>query len=211
MADDVGPQSFDAHAREQLDRVAIQELVQRERVARDMHQWSELAASYHDDSLVDISWFKGTGADFAQASADMAARGLRSFHQMGPTTTRILGDRALADTGTVIHLVTALDGVEVDAMSHARLYMRAERRGAVWLLSGFRSAYVQDMIVPLNPSLRPTIDPSAVAQYRASYRYISYVLAQRGHAPNPDLPGTDRPDTIEALLTGERAWLAQAA
>ena len=198
---------LDEYAREQIDRVAIQELVQRERTARDMQQWDEFAASYSENSWVDISWFKGTGADFAIASAEMAKRGLSSFHHMSPTVTRIKGDRALADTAVAIHLIAELDGVEVDATSHARLYMRVERAYGRWLITGLRVVYIKDMISPVNPSLKPLIDQAGIAQYRRSYCYISYILAKNGHDPKFDLPGIDRPELVSALLNAEHQWL----
>ncbi len=192
---------------EQIDRVAIAELVQRERIARDMWQWEELAACYNADSRVDISWFTGSGAEFAAASAKMAVGGLRTFHQMSPTVTQIRGNRALADTGCAVHLLSDVDGVDVVVISHARLRSRVERKTSEWLLSGLRVVYVQDMMIPLDPSQRPRLDPAKLTGYRASYRFMCFLLSQRGYAPKNSLPGTDRPDTVTTLLDAEVAWL----
>ena len=200
-----------AEAGDAADRVEIQELVQRERLARDLQQWDVMAAAYHPDAVVDISWFSGTGPEFVAASRKAAERGLLSFHQMGPTVTTIAGARALAESGAAIHVVGKLDGAEVDVVSHARLFARAERRTDRWLLAGFRILYLQDMIVPLNPSHVPKIDPAEAAKFRASYRYLAYMLAAIGLPPRDTLPGVDRPETAKALQDGETAWLQRRA
>jgi hypothetical protein len=196
---------------EQLDRVAIQELVQRERAARDMQQWDVMAAAFHPDSSVAISWFQGTGPEFVAASKKASARGILSFHQMGPTVVRIAGSRALAETGGAIHVIGKLGEADVDVVSHARFYERAERKTEAWLLSGFRALYLTDMVVPLNPSRVPAIDPAEAEKFRSSYRYLSYMLSRNGLAPSDALPGADRPETVKALLEGETAWLQRSA
>jgi len=197
----------EAATQEMLDRVEIQELVQRERTARDLQQWDVMAAAYHPDATVEISWFKGTGPEFVAASRKLAARGRLSFHQMGPTVARVSGNRALANSGGAIHIVGPIGDVEVDVVGHARLLARAERRTDRWLLAGFRVLYVQDMVLPLNPSHVPVIDPAEAAKFRRSYRYVSYMLAAIGLEPSDALPGVDRPETVKALLDGEDAWL----
>ncbi len=201
--------STDPHASVVDDRVSIYEIVQRERVARDMQQWDELSACYSEDSEVDISWFKGTGREFALASGKMAAGGLFTFHQMGPTITEIRGRRALAGTGCAIHLLGLVDDVEVTVIGQGRLYSRVERISEQWLVSGLRVAYLSDLMVPVNPSRAPRVDASELAQFRSSYRCISFLLSQYGIAPRQDLPGMDRPATIASLLEAEQAWLHQ--
>lgn len=200
---------WSALAQEQIDAMAINQLVLRERRARDMKEWDELAACYTADSVVDMSWFKGTGAAFAQASAKMAARGLLTFHEPGPTFTRLLGNRALGDTAMTLHVVREIDGVDVDITGYIRALTRHERQSnGGWLMAGFRSYYIHDLILPVNPSQVPKIDPATVKDYRPSYRYLSYVLSLSGHPINNDLPGIDRPETVNTLIAGEEAWLA---
>ena len=196
-----------ANAAEQINRVEIIEIVQRERIARDMLQWQELADSYNDDSSIDISWFKGTGKEFAAASEKMAARGTKTFHMMSPTSVRIKGNRAMASSGAAVHILGNVDGVDVDVISYARLYARAAKETSKWLLSGFRAVYIQDMMVPLDPSRAPQLDQSVVTKLRPSYRYLAYMLAKNGHPVGDHLAGMDRPETVKAMLDGEEAWL----
>jgi SnoaL-like domain len=192
---------------EHTDRIAIYELVQRERSARDLERWDEMAAYYNVDSDVDISWFRGTGAAFVAASKKMVTTSLRSFHEMGPTVVTIKENRALAETGCAIHLIGNVGDIKVDVTGQARIYSRVERKKDEWLLSGLRVLYISDCMVPLDPTISPKLDPARLSRYRASYRFISYLLAENGHTSRTDLPGTDQPESVEALWKAEEQWL----
>ena len=200
-------QELPAEMLAQMDRVAIIDLVQRERVARDMRQWDELANCYLEDSLVEISWFRGTGAEFAAASKKIMAGPLRSFHQMGPTVVKLMGDRAVAGTGCAIHVAGDLDGVGVDVISQSRLYSRVQRHGKEWLLQSLRSVYIEDAMIPLDPSQTPKLNAAELASYRPSYRLIQYMLAHAGHPTRSDLPGMDQPEGVAKLQEADEAWL----
>ena len=76
--------------------MAVNDLIVRERAARDAGLWTEMGALYHQDSSIDISWFRGTGAQFTASTETMAAGPMYTFHQLGASATSILGDRALA-------------------------------------------------------------------------------------------------------------------
>jgi SnoaL-like domain len=183
---------------EQTDRIAIYELVQRERSARDLERWDEMAAYYNVDSDVDISWFRGTGAAFVAASKKMVTTSLRSFHEMGPTVVTIKENRALAETGCAIHLIGNVGDIEVDVTGQARMYSRVERKSDEWLLSGLRVLYISDCMVPLDPTRSPKLDPA---------RLIQYLLGENGHTSRTDLPGTDQRESVEALWKAEEQWL----
>jgi len=196
---------------EQVDRIAIYELVQRERSARDLERWDEMAAYYNSDSDVDISWFRGTGADFVAASKKMVTTSLRSFHQMGPTVATIQANRALAETGCAIHLLGKVGDIDVDVVGQARMYSRVERKRDAWLLSGLRVMYISDCMLPLDPTRSPQLDPARLVRYRASYRFISYLLAENGITSRTDLPGTDQRESVETLWKAEEQWLHSSA
>ena len=196
-------------SQEQIDRVAIYDLIVRERAARDAGDWSEMAASYHPDSNIDISWFKGTGAQFTSATEKMAAGPVYTFHQMGSAAISIEGDRALADSNCTIHAFTSLDGAEVDLVSYGRLQWRAQRSGGRWLVAGLRSIYIRDVLTPVNPQQVPRLDAELLAGLRPSYRFIAYLTSEAGNPVRDDLPGVDKPATVAALRADELAWLAR--
>ena len=191
-----------------LETVLVADLIYRERAARDACLWPEMLACWHSESYVDVSWFQGSGADFTAASQrDSAASQTLSFHQMAPSVVTVRGDRALADTGCAIHAMRLLGEVEVAVISHTRLLSRALRRGDDWLIAGLRMIYIRDLLVPRDPTRMPVIDQSVLQDFRTSYRYLSFILTQSGHAPRMDLPGIDKPETVAALCAGERHWL----
>ena len=188
------------------DRAAIIDLVQTERAARDQGQWDRMAACYHADSTVSISWIETTGPDFVTASKAAFANGIRHLHRMSPTLVTLAGDRALAETGCVILLPGKIGDVPVTVSADARLFARAEKRG-VWRLSRLAGLYLTDSW-QFETGLTPTIDRERLASYRLPYRHLSYLLAESGKQARPDLPGLDRPDLCEALYRAEGAWLS---
>jgi hypothetical protein len=188
------------------DRQAIADIIARERAARDAADWTELARCYTANSLVDLSWFRGTGAKFAEASAGMATT-MFSFHELGPTVIDLHGDRALGDTGCTIHLIGELDGVEVDVLGYNRLRARVQREDDEWRMAGLRSIYIHDLIVPLNPSTPPRVARKDLENYRRSYRRLCHMLVNHGLPARDDLPGVDKPETVAALVAAEKAWL----
>ena len=195
---------------ERLDRVMILDAMARERAARDAGNWDALARCYADDSLVDLSWFIGTGAAFAQASAGMAQR-MFSFHEFGASVIDIEGDRALGDSSCTIHLIAEMDEVEVDVLGYIRSRARVERQGDRWLMAGLKAVYLHDLIVPLDPSRPPQIAPGTLDKYRRSYRGLCHMLVGQGLPVRDDLPGVDQPETVAALVASETAWLHGAS
>jgi hypothetical protein len=191
------------------DRQAIAEIIARERASRDAEDWNELARCYTADSIVDLSWFHGTGAAFAEASAGMA-RTMFSFHELGTTVIDLNGDRALGDTGCTIHLIGELDGVEVDVLGYNRLRARVQREEDEWRMAGLRSVYIHDLIVPLNPSSPPRVAREDLEKYRRSYRCLCHMLVSHGLPARDDLPGVDKRETVAALVAAEKAWLHDA-
>lgn len=194
----------------EIDRVAIQQVILRVFIARDMHRWNELASSFTRDSKVEMAWFTGTGAEFANASAKLASSGgLSSFHEAGPASVAVRGDRALANSGMTLHLSANVGGADVGLVGYIRMLQRFERVDGKWLVAGQRSVYVHDSIIPMNPSRIPQIDQATLDKLRPSYRYLSYLLNQKGQATRDDLPGMDRPETFSKLADADDAWLLE--
>ena len=194
------------HPRIALDRVMILDAMARERAARDAGDWDALASSYTSDSLVDLSWFTGTGEAFARASAGMAEK-MFSFHEFGASVIDIHGDRALGNSSCTIHLIAGMDGVDVDVLGYIRSRARLRRHGDRWLMAGLKAVYLHDLIVPLNPSQPPRIAPGTLEKYRRSYRSLCHMLVGQGLPARDDLPGVDKPETVAALVAAETAWL----
>lgn len=189
------------------DKLAVADLVQTERAARDQGQWERLAACYHPDSVVSISWIETSGPDFVEASKRAFAHGVRHLHQMGPTLVTLNGGRALAESGCAILLGGRVGEVEVMVTSHCRLHVRAERREGRWGIVSLRPVYFHDAMAARLPGEVPPVDAARLAGYRDSYRFLSYLLEETGKTPRPDLPGIDRQDLVDKMADADRAWL----
>lgn len=193
-----------------VDRLAIADLAQIERLARDRRQWELMADCYHPDgSRVFLSWFDGTAEDFIAGSRRMGEEpGGHAIHSLGPTMVRIAGDRALADTGCTILMRRVFEGVECDMTSYCRHHSRVERFGDGWRLRTLVGVYEKNALAPVVPGTAPVLDLDRLAGFRRSYDYQAYHRAQSGKQVFDDRPGLDRPDLVARFLDAEERWLA---
>src|SRR5580698_5154684 len=158
------------------DVSAITQLVLTERESRDLGRWERLEACYLPDSHVEISWISGTGAQFVAGSIEMARRGVKARHRLGPVRVRLNGERALATLTGVIDIPGEIAGVEFCLSSHARFLYPVERRDGHWGLMGFYGIYVRDEITTRVPGQHLPIHAPELAGFRPSYRMLSWLL-----------------------------------
>ncbi len=189
------------------DIVAITQLVVRERESRDCGFWNRMRDCFHPDSEVNISWFRGNGHEFVEGSKDMAARGMRAKHRLGPILVTQNGQRALASLSAIIDIPETIDGKDFTLSAHCMMYYRVEKRAGTWRLSSFEVVYRRDEFIPGILGQTAVIPVAQLAGYRSSYRNLCYSLALKGYAPNNALAGEDRPETVRALLQSLYDWL----
>ena len=192
------------------DVCAVQQLILRERLARDLGLWEQMRDCYHEDSVVRLSWIDAGGQEFVRRSKEMAARGLKATHRLGPILVTLGGDRAIAQLGAVIDIPAKVRGVAVTFSSHARFIFRAERRAGTWRLSAFDSIYQRDNITPAIPGQVVKIEPEELRNFRPSYRLLSFCLMSGGFPVRHDLAGIDRPETVAALTREIYDWASLA-
>ena len=196
---------------EAADVSAVSQLILRERISRDLGLWDQMRDCFHDDSVVRISWIKGSGPEFVRRSKEMAERNVNASHRLGPIYVILAGDRAIAQLVVIIDIPFKLEGIEVMLSSHTRLLLRVERREGVWRLFGFDPVYLRDEITPMIPGQTVAIDPSALKAFRPSYRFLSYCFASVGYPVPNDLAAVDRPDLVDALVREIYGWAGLAA
>jgi hypothetical protein len=192
--------------RESADIVTIQQLILRERESRDLQRWNTMRECFWPDSLVRVSWFRGSGPDFVTGSIDMAKRGIPAKHRLAPILVRLKGDRAVATLAGIIDLPVKLKGVEGTLSTHSRFLYRAERRSSEWKLFGFDAIYMRDELVPAISGQTISIDPAEVRDFRPTYRMLCYYLKTQGFTIDSGLAGEDRPDLIDALNKELFGW-----
>lgn len=198
--------AHDKALREADDVVAIQQLILRERLSRDLGLWEQMRGCFHDDSVVRLSWIDASGPEFVRRSKEMAERNVKATHRLGPILVTLAGDRAIAQLGAIIDVPGKVRGVAVVFSSHARFLFRAERRSGEWRISGFDSIYQRDELNPVIPGQVVTIEPIELKNFRASYQLLSFCLMSGGYKPRMDLAGVDRPELIDVLTREVYGW-----
>lgn len=188
------------------DVSAITQLILSERESRDMGWWTRMRACFHDDARIRISWIDGDADAFVEGSIDMAARGMKAKHRVGPPVVRVRGDRGVASFPAIIDIPAVLSGVEVMLSSHARFLFRVERRAGLWKIAFFDSIYMRDELVAAIPGQAPPVTPEDVAGYRKSYRMLCHLLSLTGYVPSQDLAGEDRPETAASMVAEVYGW-----
>ena len=187
----------------------ITQLVLHERQGRDRGWWEQMAASFHPDSQVSLSWFNGTGADFTTRSRVMSESGLWPLHRLSPPTIHINGVRAFAELPAAIVVRFPIDGVEAELTSYSRLLYTVERR-TEWKIRSLSVVYERDTLTPAVPGTSLDIDPESFSSFRTSYRCLSYHMSLRGIEPPADLYGDDQPERSRVLYDEILRWLAES-
>ena len=188
------------------DITAITQLILRERESRDTGKWDVMRDCFHPDSIVRISWFNGSGPDFVTGSIDMAKRGMLAKHRLAPILVTLSRDRAVASLTAIIDIPRKIDGVDLILSAHGRFIYRAERRNGVWRIFSFECIYMRDELTPVVLGQTVSIDPAEMAAFRPSYRNLAWCLMKTGYEVDQDLPGEDRPETVEALMHEVEGW-----
>jgi hypothetical protein len=195
------------HIIDSADITAVSQLIIRERESRDMARWDTMRDCFHPDSIVKISWINGSGPEFVEGSIDMAKRGMYAKHRLGPVLVTLNGNRALASLTGIIDIPRVIDGVDMVLSAYGRFIYRAEKRDDVWRIFSFECIYMRDELTPSILGQTIIIDPAEVAGFRPSYRNLAWCLMKTGYEVNQDLPGEDRPETVEKMMNEINAWL----
>ncbi|WP_241127670.1 nuclear transport factor 2 family protein [Novosphingobium terrae] len=209
------PAAGPANAGTLLDQFAVTQVIARERLGRETHDFDLEESCFHPDAFVDVSWFSGTAKQFVEAGRRGAAAGRAGtslkavyFDSMSPPAVSINGDRAIADASCAVHSFSTLNGVDVHVTAYTRLLWRAVKQQGEWLIFGLRGIYIRDTLAAADPTQALVIDQQKLAQFRQSYRYLSYLTASGGGPTRNDRAGVDQPDTVIKLRAAERSWLA---
>jgi hypothetical protein len=188
------------------DTSAITQLILRERESRDLGRWDEMRECFFADSVVRLSWFRGSGADFVTGSIDMARRQIFAKHRLTPVRVVLSGDRAIARLVAIIDLPVQIKGVEMNLATYSRFVYRVERRNGTWGIVGFDAIYMRDELTAAIPGQSVATDLKEVQGFRASYRMLSYYLASQGYDVDSNLPGEDRQELVAALTKEIEDW-----
>ena len=191
---------------EMADRLEIQELVRRERFARDQRHWDVMRECFHPDARIRTSWYDGTAEDYIPATQRLMETSPHGKHWVLSGYVTINGDRATVESPASIFNRLHLNEVEVDYFVYCRFHSRVERRAGRWRLSSFDVLWERDVLRPLDPSAPVPVPAQDLARFRPSYRFLAYIQDSRGYRVRDDLPGDDRPEILIAFYADADAW-----
>ena len=189
-----------------IDRLAIRQLVEDWAVLRDARLWDRFRTVWHDDGVMQATWFQGTRDEFIRVSEEGWRKGVRIQHFLGGSTVDINGARAIAQTKMTISQRAKVEGVLCDVVCTGRFYDFFEKRSGRWGLVLRQPIYEKDRLDPLDPSARLALAKDLLARFPEGYRHLAYLQTRIGYTVKPDMPGLDGPE-VEALYKRGERWL----
>lgn len=197
----------DATAR---DRAEIRDLLENWVVWRDAGHWERFRTVWHDDGQMMATWFQGSADEFIRVSREGWEKGVSILHFLGGISIDVVGARAISQTKMTISQRGDVEGVRCDVVCTGRFYDFLEMRGDRWGLVLRQPIYEKDILVPVDPSQRPALDKSLLAQFPEGYRHLAYMQSRIGYTVKPDMPGLQGPEVAALYARGAR-WLAAEA
>lgn len=189
-----------------MDRMKIRELMEYERYCRDNGLYDEAAGCYSDDAQIHVSWFNGPAKEYWDRTRN--AHGAGSKHKIFSTAVFINGDRAVAETQVMmLSPRLTIEGCDMDMISFARIFARLVKHDGEWKIAYGDCIYERDELIPATPGGKVPDLSDKVKDYRESYRNLSYVLSLQGLPSGDDLPGDDRPETVQKLYDETSRWI----
>jgi hypothetical protein len=191
---------------ELLDRLTIRQLVEDWVLLRDARQWERFRDVWHDDGVMQATWFQGTRDEFIKVSEAGYQKGVRILHFLGGSTIEVSGNRAIAQTKMTISQRAEVDGVLCDVVCTGRLYEFFEQRYR-WGLVLRQPIYEKDRLDPLDPSATLKLDQELLMRFPEGYRHLAYLQTRIGYKVKVDMPGLDGAE-VEALYARGKSWLS---
>lgn len=189
-----------------LDRMKIRELMEYERYCRDNGLYDEAAGCYSDDAQIHVSWFNGSAKEYWEKTKNAHSGG--SKHKIFSTAVFLNGDRAVAETqAMMLSPRITVQNCDMDMVSYVRIFARLEKRDGEWKIVYGDCIYERDELIPATPTSNTPDLSSKVKDYRESYRNLSYVLSLQGLSSGQDLPGDDKPETVQKLYDETSKWM----
>jgi hypothetical protein len=187
------------------DRRQIRELIENWALWRDARDWARFRTVWHDDGVMNATWFQGGVDVFIRVSEEGYQRGGRSLHFLGGSSIDVEDTRAVAQTKMTITSRGSVEGVVCDVVCTGRFYDFLENRGR-WGLVLRQPIYEMDRIDAVDPSETPALDRTMLMSFPEGYRHLAYLQTRAGFKVKPDMPGRDGPELAALYARGAR-WL----
>jgi len=189
-----------------LDRLTIRQLVEDWAVLRDARMWERFRTVWHDDGVMQATWFQGTRDEFIKVSEEGYLKGVRILHFLGGSTIDVSGTRAIAQTKMTISQRAKVEGVLCDVVCTGRFYDFFEKRAGKWGLVLRQPIYEKDRVDALDASAELKLDPELLNRFPEGYRHLAYLQTRIGYKVKPNMPGLDGPEVAALYARGDK-WL----
>ncbi len=175
-------------------------------VWRDAGDWQRFRTVWHDDGVMQATWFQGVADEFIRVSREGWDRGVSILHFLGGKSIDLAGNRAITQTKMTISQRALVHDVKVDVVCTGRFYDFWEKRDGQWGLVLRQPIYEKDRLDVLNPSAKLSLDAQLLEQFPEGYRHLAYLQTQIGYKVKRDMPGIKGAE-VEALYARGASWL----
>jgi hypothetical protein len=184
----------------------IRSVIEAWAVARDAGFWDELRSTWHPGGRMKTTWFRGSAAEFVDASRRGFDAGVLVHHFLGGSLIKVSGRRAIAQTKMTIAQRLQLGAVEVDVTCVGRFYDFFEERGGDWRIVLREPIYEKDRLDAVVPGQIPPVDQAVLATLPAGCRHLLWCQTTAGMNIHTDVPGLHG-RAVQELYSAGRRWL----
>lgn len=140
-------------------------------------------------------------------------QGANLIHNINVCEITINADRAVAVSVCQITTRNSFDGREVDTSSWIRIVTMLKKvnvgGSTKWKMLSLEPIYLRDNIMAVTPrELLNDSDRKILEEARQSYKCVSWDIIKHGGWPSFDMPGVDKPETVEEVLGRNYAWIS---
>lgn len=174
-------------------------------IHRDLAEWDQLLELFHDDGVIEVTWFEGLFSQFVEGSKKMGGSGFATKHLIASPVITFNGNRAIVETNAII--IGENTQLGLGCNGHNRFYDLVEKRDGVWRIVKRQSIY--DMGNFTFPVGIVEIDKEAVAKYPREYAALAYLLEKSGF-PVKRVFATKFSSQEKEMKAAGNQWLAEA-
>ena len=142
----------------------------------------------------------------------MAQAGSSAMHNINPVEVTIVGQKAFSVSVGNISSRFEKGGSEYKLISNCRFLSRLTKaddneRGP-WKMLSMEVIYLNDSISSVVPNAKPLeVDSTSLAGCRQSYKFLSWLLAEKGYTAKKNLPGVDDEQSVRNVMSRSMEWL----
>ena len=152
---------------------------------RDLGEWDALAACFHPQASITVSWYSGPATGFVERSRQARAAMKpqeRNKHLLGNMRVACAGGRATLETDVQICVRESIDGYLLDYTSYARFFDLMLKHDGVWKIFKASCIYDKDRLDPVVPGAVPPAFYEAVplSGAESGFAYMRFRQGKRG-------------------------------